>query len=324
MADTTKKAKKEDIETMQSGIAKFNATKIKNYSLFLGGLDTTHEALAQYDPLRTGYGRIFFVRMPFFMKCLMPNATQGVKHMLEYGNTGITGLGNTTLDFEQFTGGYAGKSFDIPTVAKDETTEITIQLYEFAGSPIREYMEMWISGISDPNTGLATLHNARNKNDERVKYTQANITAEAFFVHTGPTGRADDIQYACFLTNMMPKQATKDHFEYTSGDHKIVQISQTFTCVKYESKQINEVAKALIKKYVILRDFLDFQSGWTAQDILKKPSSDIKAWTERSIRYTDYSDDAEWAEGKKMDDPWLERNADKTGYVVTDTKTRVQ
>lgn len=307
-----------NIDTMQSGIAQFNPNDITKYSLFLGGLDTTNKSLAQYDPLRTGYGRIFFVRMPFFMECIMEDATKGVKHMLEYGNTGITGLGNTTLDFEQFTGGYAGKSFDIPTVAKDETTEITIQLYEFAGSPIREYMEMWISGISDPNTGLATLHNARAEDGSRVKYTQANITAEAFYVHTGPTGRADDIQYSCFLTNMMPKQATKDHFEYTSGDHKIVQISQTFTCVKYESKQINNVAKALIKKYVILRDFLDFKSGWTAQDIRNKASQDIEAWTERSIRYTDYSTDEEYAAGTGMKNPYLALNADRTAYAVTE------
>lgn len=312
----------DNIKTMQSNIARFDASNIQKYSLFLGGLDTTHESLKQYDPLRTGYGRIFFVRMPFFMECLMPTATKGVKHMLEYGNTGVTGLGNTTLDFEQFTGGYAGKSFDIPTVAKDETTEITIQLYEFAGSPIREYMEMWISGISDPNTGLATLHNARTDSGERVKYTQANITAEAFYVHTGPTGRADDIQYSCFLTNMMPKQATKDHFEYTSGDHKIVQISQTFTCVKYESAQINNVAKALIRKYVILRDFLDFKSGWTAQDIRNKASQDIAAWTERSIRYTDYSTDEEYAKGTKYEKPYLELNDEKTDYDVVEGKGR--
>lgn len=311
---------RDKIQTMQSNIAQFDSEGIKKYSLFLGGLDTTNKSLAQYDPLRTGYGRIFFVRMPFFMDCLMPTATKGVKHMLEYGNTGVTGLGNTTLDFEQFTGGYAGKSFDIPTVAKDETTEITIQLYEFAGSPIREYMEMWISGISDPNTGLATLHNARTNSGKRVKYTQANITAEAFYVHTGPTGRQDDIQYACFLTNMMPKQATKDHFEYTSGDHKIVQISQTFTCVKYESAQINNVAKALIKKYVILRDFLDFKSGWTAQDIRDAANQDIEAWTERSIRYTDYSSDNEFAQGKDFKKPFMQLNADKSKYEVVDNK----
>lgn len=311
-----------DIKTMQSNIAQFDASNIQKYSLFLGGLDTTHGSLKQYDPLRTGYGRIFFVRMPFFMDCLMPTATKGVKHMLEYGNTGVTGLGNTTLDFEQFTGGYAGKSFDIPTVAKDETTEITIQLYEFAGSPIREYMEMWISGISDPNTGLATLHNARTTAGNRVKYTQANITAEAFYVHTGPTGRADDIQYSCFLTNMMPKQATKDHFEYTSGDHKIVQISQTFTCVKYESAQINNVAKALIKKYVILRDFLDFKSGWTAQDIRDMADQDIKAWTEDSIRYTDYSTNTEYKKGEGFGKPYLTLNDKKSEYDVVDANKK--
>lgn len=287
-----------DNKSMQTNIKQMTSNAINDYSIFLGGLNTTHQALEQYDPLRTGYGRIFFVKMPRFMEVLMPEASKRVKHIMEYGNTGVSGISNTTLDFEQFTGGYAGKSFDIPTVAKDETNEITLSLYEFAGSPIREYMDMWISGISDLNTGLQTFHNAKiAKTDgsgyKRLEVKQSNAVAEAFYVHTGPSGRADDIEFACFLTNMMPKQATKDHFEYSAGEHKIVQISQTFTCVKYESPQINEVAKALINKYIIIRDFLDFKSGWTNADVnndaIMAPVN-IKDWNYDIIKNNDYTD----------------------------------
>ena len=279
-----------DSKTMQSNIKQMTSNAVNNYSIFLGGLNTTHQSLEQYDPLRTGYGRIFFVKMPRFMEVLMPDASKRVKHIMEYGNTGVSGISNTTLDFEQFTGGYAGKSFDIPTIAKDETNEITLSLYEFAGSPIREYMDMWISGISDLNTGLQTFHNAKLADGTRLAVRQSNAVAEAFYVHTGPSGRADDIEFSCFLTNMMPKQATKDHFEYSAGEHKIVQISQTFTCVKYESPQINEISKALIKKYIIIRDFLDFKSGWTQADIDGLAAVDITDWDEDQIRKDDYND----------------------------------
>lgn len=300
-------------KSLQSNIKQYN-TDNSGYSLFLGGLNTTAPNLRQYTPLRTGYSRIFFVKMPWFMKHVGgPSAgadvTRRVKHIMEYGCTGIDGIGNLSLDFEQITGGYAGKSFDVATVAKDETTEITIKMYEFTGSPIREYMEMWITGISDPHTGLATYHNAYDKYvngvPNRVTYGQHNHTAEAFYVSTGPSGRADDIEYCCFLTNMMPKGVAKDHFEYTAGEHRIVEISQAFTCVKYESPQINTIGKALINKYIVIRDYLDFKSNWyvTDQDITNvygerptgvysvqthTPEDSITDWDRAAIKASDY------------------------------------
>ena len=144
----------EVINTLQSGIKKYSKNDITNYSLFLGGLNATQQALAQYDPLKTGYARIFFIKMPVFMEKLLPMETKNFRHLLEYGFTSIQGIGNTELNMDQITGGYAGRSFDVATTATDGTQNVTISLYEFAGSPVREYLDMWISGISDPYTGL--------------------------------------------------------------------------------------------------------------------------------------------------------------------------
>lgn len=294
-------------KSLQSNIKQYTSDN-SGYSLFLGGLNTTNPNLGQYDPLRTGYSRIFFVRMPYFMKHVGgKNAglevTKRVKHIMEYGCTGIDGLESLELETESITGGYAGRSFDVATTSKDNTNSITIKMYEFSGSPVREYMEMWITGIADPNTGLAHYHNAND--GVRVPYRQANHTAEAFYVSTGPSGRSDDIEYCCFLTNMMPKSVDKSHFEFTAGDHKIVEISQSFTCVKYESPQINEIGKALINKYVIIRDYLDFKSNWYVtheelaadghgvgegyNSISALPASGIKDWNVNGIRETDYN-----------------------------------
>lgn len=268
---------KTQVQTLQSNIKKYNSDFITNYSLFLGGLNATQKSLEQYDPLKTGYSRIFFVKMPVFMEKIMPNETKRFRHLLEYGFTRIDGIGNTELEMEQMTGGYAARQFDAPTIAKDQTQNITLQLYEFAGSPVREYLDMWISGISDPYTGLGHYHGAMDI-DPSIKYSQANHVAEAIYVVTDPTGRSNGIEYACLLSNMIPKQVKNDHFNYESGQHNIVQADIEFSCVQYKSPQINTIAKALIDKFQVMRDYLDFESQYTQADVNAKLKPNIVNW----------------------------------------------
>ena len=257
----------EVINTLQSGIKKYSKNDITNYSLFLGGLNATQQALAQYDPLKTGYARIFFIKMPVFMEKLLPRETKNFRHLLEYGFTSIQGIGNTELNMDQITGGYAGRSFDVATTATDGTQNVTISLYEFAGSPVREYLDMWITGISDPYTGLGHYHGAMDLANANLKYSQANHVAEAIYVVTDPTGRSDGIEYAALLSNMMPKSVPQDHFNYESGQHPITTIQCEFSCVKYQSPQINTIAKALIDKFQVMRDYLDFESQYTTSHV---------------------------------------------------------
>ncbi len=54
--------------TIMTGNRKYlGAGTIRNYSLFAGGLDMTNASAANYDPLITGYGRLFMVRKPVFL-----------------------------------------------------------------------------------------------------------------------------------------------------------------------------------------------------------------------------------------------------------------
>lgn len=266
------------IRTLQEHL-KSPANDITRYSLFLGGLNATKRALEQYDPLRLSAPRIFFVKMPPFMKALLEDKTKNFKHLLEYGFVAINGLNNITLETDQITGGYNARSFDVPTYSRDDTNEITIRLYEFSGSPVREYLNMWVTGISDNLTGIAHYHNAREKNGKLMKYSQVNHTAEAIYVRPDPTGRSDSIEYACMLANMMPKLVDIDHFNYESGSSPIIQVDVPFTCVKYESSDINKIAVKLMEKYQILNNYLDFRSGYTEQDINNMPNSNIQDMT---------------------------------------------
>jgi hypothetical protein len=74
---------------------------------------------------------------------------------------------------------------------------------------------------------------------------------------------------------MMPKTVKKDHFNYESGQHDAVQYDINFTASKYESPQINEIAKALLTKYVILSDYLNFTSGYSVAQINSLPDYEI-------------------------------------------------
>lgn len=284
-------ARDKGVRTLQSNI-KNNTTDMTGYSLFLGGLNVKRAALEQYNVLKTGKGRIFLTKMPYFMKELMPEASKNFKHVIEYGFMNIDGIQDLTMEFDQITGGYAGRQFEIPTILKDDTNEITIKILEFAGSPMREYVEMWLSGVSDPNSGFTHYHGLAipyEKNGimqpAKVEVSQANHTMEAFYVMTDATGF--NIEFACMLCNMFPKGVARNQFNQEPGTSAHVELDLAFTCTMYTSPDINAVAQLLLNKYRVLYNYLDFQSDTAKYDtktgLYLDPNefaaSNIKDWT---------------------------------------------
>lgn len=262
------------VPTLQDNIKK-NNTDVKQYAYFLGGVNSKNSALAQYDPLRSGYGRIFIMQMPKFVEYLLPEETIKFRHLLEYGNTGIDGIQGYSVDFGSITGGYAGTSLEIPLNVKDDTSAVTVKLYETSGSLIRTYIDFWLSGVGDPYAGLCHYHDAR-KYDKSLTAIQANQTMEAIYVATDHTG--EQIEYACLLTNMFPKQSDHNHFNYESGSHDLVQLNLEFTAIKLMSTQINEIGKALLEKYTMLRNYLRVHSGYDKSFVDALPSQNITDW----------------------------------------------
>lgn len=228
------------------------AGTIRDYSLFAGGLDMTNASAANYDPLITGYGRLFMVRMPKFLLDGYSEELRVYKHILEFGNTGVSGINDISTETDNMTGGYAGKSVEIMTGAKDDTTSFSVKVYEFTGSPIRRVNHLWISGVSDLMSGLATYHG----NPGNLPVQQSNHTAEFIYVATDRSGK--EVEYACMFANCFPKSVKEDQFNYDAGNHNLVQIDVEFSCVKYESIAINYYAKQLIDRYQILANHLNF------------------------------------------------------------------
>lgn len=258
------------VQTIQSNIRNADShASIMNYALFMGGTNVTHDVLEQYDPLKTGYNRIFMVRKPTWVDNYFSLSTNGnsynkfdmFKHILEYGCTQIGGLQDISVETNTIQGGYVGKSFEIPSFAQDNTNSLSIQVYEFTGSPIREVLHTWINGTTDLLTGLTTYNGrlGQTVNGAALESNQANQTCEFIYVATDCTGQ--QIEYACMFANCFPKGINLDAFNYESGTHNLVETTIEFSATKYESIQINLLAQKLLDRYKLLANSLNFYSG---------------------------------------------------------------
>lgn len=246
------------IYTIQSNIKNHTNDDLTKYSLFLGGINSTNQVLQQYDPLITGYSRIFMVRKPLFLNENIPVQLGKFKHILEYAFTSIQNIaGDASVDEETMNGGYVGNSMVLPGVVKDSTTSFTINVYETSGSLIREVIYTWINGMSDMLTGLRHYNGII---DNEVANSQANQTAEFIYVATDNTG--NKVEYASLLTNCWPKSIKSDHFNYSQGEHNVVEYGVEFACNSYQSIQVNAVAQELINRYKVLGNSLNFYSGY--------------------------------------------------------------
>jgi len=250
-------------KTIQSGIKQHTDENITKYALFLGGLDVTHDVLASYDPFIGGKGRIFMTRVPTFTI----DATNGIKdkmrkfkHILEYANTGVSGIGDVTVETQTLQGGFVGRSFQIPTFARHATDTFTISTYEFSGRPMGEVLHWWISGVSDFQSGFATYHGVE------LEVKQSNHTAEFFYGITDRSGKAAGVEFACMFANCFPTGIKMDHLNYRQGEANIAEMDISFTCTYYDGPQINELFKQLLVRHQILMDSFDFCPKWTLDD----------------------------------------------------------
>lgn len=251
-------------DTIQSNIHTHTNETILDYSLFAGGVDASAPSLQQWDPLKTGYSRLFMVRQPWFMRQVFPSKMKKFKHIIEYGNVSVQGIGDTTLQTVQLTGGVVGRSLDLPTIAQNDTNQITITVYELSGSPIREVIWAWINGMADELSGFTTYFGIIEIDGSHLA-NQAHQVAEFIYVSTDCTGW--NIEFACMLANCFPTNVKNDHFNFERGNVGIVEYPIEFRAYMHQGTEINQVAKKLLDKYRIIMFSIDFCSKLSGNSV---------------------------------------------------------
>lgn len=226
-------------------------------NFFAGTWDMDQSNLDKYDPFITGYAYIVWTKLPSFMPA---EVRTRFKHMTEKNFKSFSGVADMTLDAEDITGGFAGNTYGAATNLKKAEGTFTLKHQEYMGSPIRELYEYWVTGIRDPETGLATYHGRLGQADCPY-YSSRFHTGELLYIVTDPAGSLggeQSIEYACYYTNVMPTKVPQSHMEYNAGDHAAVEIDQEFKGVWHRSKRIDEIAKKLITKKKVLNDFMNY------------------------------------------------------------------
>jgi hypothetical protein len=239
--------------TIQSG-AKQNTKDFKNFSYFLGGIDVTDQNLDQFTPYIQGVSRIFMHKAPPFLTGTTEYAsmTERFKSIIESGYTRIDGIGDISVDFVDFEGGFAGQKFSNVSLARDDTDSITISAYELTGSPLREYLDTWITGVRDIRSGIAHYHGQLGA----YKYSEKNHTAEFVYATLDPTGK--ELEYGALFAHCFPTKVSKSHLNYEKGNRDNVLMDMEFKTSKYESPAINEVAKSYITASTVEYNYLNF------------------------------------------------------------------
>ena len=247
--------------TIQSNI-KSNTKSFDKFGYFLGGIDVTHQNLDMFTPYIRGVSRIFLHKPPAFMQERFPDMTRRFKTYLETGYTSLDGLSDISVDFTDFEGGFAGQRYSTVSLARDETENITIQLYELTGSPIREYLDTWITGTRDPRSGIAHYHGVIAEKGADY-YSEKNHTAEMFYVNLDPT--AINIEYCAMFAHMFPTRVPKAHLNYEKGNRDNAQLDIEMRCTKYESPAINNIGAWYIANSNVNYNYLDFDPNVTVK-----------------------------------------------------------
>lgn len=259
--------------TSQSALSDYMVTNDKNmssFSYFLGGVDVTHQNLTQFNPFIRGYARLFMYRPPYYMEKAFPELTNRFKAYIETGCRSVSGISDLSVNFVDFEGGFGSQTFSNPSATSDDTKSITVNLYELSGSPAREFIETWISGVRDPRTNVAHYHGyvagpGEDITDEKVEYSEANHSAEFIYYVMDPTCKR--LEYACLLAHCFPSGSPRDHLNFETNSHDNAEYSIEFNCTKYESRYINDIAAFYLMADTVKYSYLDFDPGITRQDI---------------------------------------------------------
>ena len=276
---------------MQAGLAgtsrsymKKNTKDYRQLSYFIAGIDVTDQNLDQLTPYIPGITRMFMHKEPYFMQIAFPDETDNFKSYIETGYKSIQGISDMTVGSEQIQGGWANQNYEVISTVTDDTDTISIGIYEQTGSPVREFLELWVTGVRDPRSGVAHYHGVvetpvynNNKTDEGtndvpsyaamgdynskagqiwVPYGEKNHTAEFVYYDLDPT--AHYIEYACMFAHAFPKSVKKDHLNYSSGDRTPVEMTVDFAVMKYESRYINDLAIHYLIKDQLEYNYLNF------------------------------------------------------------------
>jgi|GEM_PF-2225504 len=216
----------------------YDNTIAKNKSFFTGGLNLQQ---LNFDPLVTGYAFIIWTKIPKWLETEYP----GFKAMTQKNFKGFDGLGDFELQTQSYQYGFNNNEYNVATGMTKNNTDFTLKHQEYSGSPIKNMYQLWGTGISDPETGIATY--ARQYG---LEYAAKNHTGELLYIVMRPDVNNVDkknIEFAAYYTNVLPTKVPLGHLNYSQGDRNLVELDITFKGNLHLSPRIDSFAQKMLR-----------------------------------------------------------------------------
>jgi len=218
----------------------FNTTAASNASFFTGSLNLKELA---FDPLVTGYAFIIWTKIPSWVEKEYPQ----FKKFTQRNFKGFSGLEDMELQTQSYQYGFNNNDYNVAAGITKNNTEFTMRHQEYSGNPIKNMYQLWVSGIADTETGIAPYAAMYG-----LDYAAKNHTGELMYIVTRPDANnvtKKNIEFAAYYTNVMPKRIPISHFEYTQGEHNLVELEIPFTGNMHLSARVDKYAKTLLSQH---------------------------------------------------------------------------
>jgi hypothetical protein len=225
-------------------------TEVANRDNFFTGFFNNHQdQLANSDPFIAGYSFVFWVKLPFWVEQEFP----GFKAMTQKTFKNFSGLSDMDLSTVSIPQGFAANEYHVASELTKGNTEFSISYQELSGSPIKNAFQFWVTGIRDPETGLATYPKQYN-----VDYSAKNHTGELLYVVTRPDADnfgMKNIEFAAYYTAVMPKRIPLSHLNHTQGSHDPVEIEIPFSGTLHLSGKVDDFARDYLETNVYKMEY---------------------------------------------------------------------
>lgn len=202
-----------------------------------------------FDPLVNGYSFFKWTKIPEWVKMTYAGfAELTEKNFLE----GFS-LSDIELETAQITHGFNANEYNFASAIKKGNTDFSIKHREFSGSPIRNMYQYWITGIRDPETGIATYPKYNFPGGVKFSYGAKNHTGEICYIVTRPDANNVDennIEFSCYYTAVIPTKIMLSQFAFTHGTHDATEYEQAFKGVFHMGPKVDALAKRLLKENV--------------------------------------------------------------------------
>ena len=210
------------VTNSQSGTS-INGRNLLNSRLWHGVPQLTEEQLSMFEAAYTGHTFIFVIKAPKFMTegyyygKDMHYQMKNLKAVIERASTGFSGPQNIMAQTVDQEDGNGRKVSHVINVTKEQGN-ISLRLHEFAGLPVKNAIENWLTGIYDIKSQHGNYHGNLGISGG---WCLANHSMAILVVQVTPDWTT--IQDAAYYYNMVPTEVPFDHFNWTKGDQTIVE-----------------------------------------------------------------------------------------------------